>query len=66
MTTSPKHVRIGDATPWVSLSDGRTIAAPVQLSKNGLHWNALDEDISVAGLLAGQADVSHRGLRQPA
>jgi len=22
----------------------------------GLHWDALDEDISVAGLLAGQAD----------
>lgn len=24
----------------------------------GLHWDALDEDISVAGLLAGQGDMS--------
>jgi hypothetical protein len=24
-----------------------------ELSINGLHWDALDEDISVAGLLAG-------------
>ena len=32
--------------------------AEVELSKNGLHWDALDEDISIAGLLAGQADLS--------
>lgn len=25
----------------------------------GLHWDELDEDISVAGLLMGQADVSY-------
>ena len=30
----------------------------------GIHWDALDEDISVAGLLLGQGDVTH--LRQPA
>ena len=46
-------------------------AAPEQrlqfeLSKSGLHWDALDEDISVEGLLAGQADVSRRGVQQPA
>jgi hypothetical protein len=28
----------------------------VRISSRGLHWKALDEDISVAGLLAGQAD----------
>lgn len=68
MNTSPKAVRFDDDTLWVSLSDGRTIAAPlawfprllkaapeqraqVELSNNGLHWESLDEDISVAGLL---------------
>ncbi|GEM_PF-610042 len=83
MNTSPKAVRFDDDTLWVSLSDGRTIAAPlawfprlleatpklraqVELSKNGLHWDALDEDISVAGLLAGQPDLSRRGTHLPA
>lgn len=27
-----------------------------ELSPYGMHWEALDEDISVAGLLAGQGD----------
>lgn len=83
MTTSPKAVRFDEDTLWVSLSDGRTIAAPlawfprlleaapeqralVELSKGGLHWDALDEDISVAGLLAGQADLSRRGTHEEA
>jgi hypothetical protein len=83
MSTSPKAVRFDEDTLWVSLSDGRTIAAPlawfprlleaapeqramVELSKSGLHWDALNEDISVAGLLAGQPDLSHRGTRQAA
>jgi hypothetical protein len=81
MTTSPKAVRFDEDTLWVSLSDGRTIAAPlawfprlleaapeqralVELSKGGLHWEALDEDISVAGLLAGQPDQTRRNLHQ--
>ena len=83
MTTSPKAVRFDEDTLWVSLSDGRTIAAPlawfprlleaapeqraqVELSKGGLHWDALDEDISVAGLLAGQPDPSRRANHLPA
>jgi hypothetical protein len=33
--------------------------AQVILSRVGLHWEALDEDISVAGLLAGRGDGSH-------
>jgi hypothetical protein len=32
----------------------------VQLSARGLHWEALDEDISVDGLLAGQGDLTRR------
>ena len=34
--------------------------ALVELSHAGLHWEALDEDISVAGLLAGQPDTTRR------
>ena len=30
--------------------------AAVQISPHGLHWDALDEDISIAGLLAGRGD----------
>jgi len=30
----------------------------VELSRVGLHWEALDEDISVAGLLAGRGDIT--------
>lgn len=83
MSTSPKAVRFDQDNLWVSLSDGRTIAAPlawfprlleatpeqlalVELSKSGLHWAALDEDISVAGLLAGQPDLTRRGAHQAA
>ncbi len=29
-----------------------------ELSAKGLHWDALDEDISVAGLLAGVGDLT--------
>ncbi len=32
----------------------------VEISRLGLHWEALDEDISVAGLLAGRGDVTRR------
>jgi len=31
-----------------------------ELSRCGLHWDELDEDISVAGLLAGRGDQTHR------
>ena len=82
MIISPKAVRFDEDTLWVSLSDGRTIAAPlawfprlleaapeqrthVELSRGGLHWDALDEDISIAGLLAGQPDLSRRATQLP-
>jgi hypothetical protein len=30
----------------------------VEISLRGLHWDELDEDISVAGLLTGQGDMT--------
>ena len=30
-------------------------------SGNGLHWDDLDEDVSVEALLAGRADETHAG-----
>ena len=35
----------------------------VELSPSGLHWDALDEDISVEGLLFGRGDTSYPPLR---
>ena len=35
--------------------------ACVEISARGLHWAALDEDISVAGLLAGMGDQTRSG-----
>jgi hypothetical protein len=32
----------------------------VELSRTGLHWKALDEDISIAGLLAGRGDMTRK------
>ena len=33
------------------------------LSTRGLHWEELDEDISVEGLLAGRGDMTNRGRK---
>jgi hypothetical protein len=33
------------------------------LSPDGIHWDGIDEDISVAGLLAGRGDMTHPGKR---
>lgn len=30
-----------------------------ELTPRGIHWDDLDEDISIQGLLAGQGDQSH-------
>jgi hypothetical protein len=35
----------------------------VEISRLGLHWEELDEDISVAGLLAGRGDLTRRPER---
>ncbi|MEA1053805.1 DUF2442 domain-containing protein [Lamprobacter modestohalophilus] len=34
--------------------------ADYELSARGIHWDALDEDLSIEGLLAGQGDLTHR------
>ena len=34
-----------------------------QLSRRGLHWEALDEDVSIEGLLAGQGDRTGQAVQ---
>ncbi|MGO4746029.1 DUF2442 domain-containing protein [Serratia quinivorans] len=33
--------------------------AHYELSARGIHWDTLDEDISVEGLLKGRGDITH-------
>lgn len=33
----------------------------VSISPSGLHWEELDEDISIAGLIAGKRDMTRMG-----
>ena len=40
--------------------------AQFELSPRGIHWEALDEDISIDGLLAGHGDLTHRRAVSPA
>jgi hypothetical protein len=40
--------------------------AQFELSPRGIHWEALDEDISIDGLLAGHGDLTHGRLVTPA
>jgi hypothetical protein len=40
--------------------------AQFQLSPRGIHWEALDEDISIDGLLAGHGDLTHGRVVTPA
>jgi hypothetical protein len=35
----------------------------VEVSRIGLHWEELDEDISIAGLLAGRGDMTKQSER---
>lgn len=32
----------------------------VELSRTGLHWEEIDEDVSIAGLLAGRGDMTRK------
>lgn len=50
--------RLLDATPEER--------AAVTLSPRGLHWDAIDEDISVGGLLAGHGDRTRAASVPPA
>ena len=36
----------------------------VEIGRMGLHWEDLDEDISIAGLLAGRGDRTRWGRRE--
>jgi hypothetical protein len=38
----------------------------VALSTRGLHWEGLDEDISIAGLLAGRGDQTRSARKREA
>ena len=40
------------------LHGSATDRAAVSISPSGLHWDALDEDISIAGILAGRGDMT--------
>jgi hypothetical protein len=31
-----------------------------EIGRYGLHWETIDEDISIEGLLAGRGDMTHR------
>lgn len=35
----------------------------VEISRTGLHWEELDEDISISGLLAGRGDMTKQRQR---
>ena len=37
--------------------------AKVSLSRSGLHWDELDEDISIEGLIAGRGDQTLANVR---
>ena len=37
--------------------------AKVELSRGGLHWSELDEDISIEGLIAGRGDQTLTNVR---
>ncbi|MEM8789898.1 MAG: DUF2442 domain-containing protein [Pseudomonadota bacterium] len=54
---------IGAPLAWFPrlLAADATARAAVEISPRGLHWPALDEDISVAGLLAGRGDRAGAG-----
>ena len=72
-SATAERIEFSEDTLSVELSDGRTIAVPIDwyprlahgtdteridwqlIAKgHGIHWPALDEDISVENLLAGQ------------
>jgi hypothetical protein len=40
--------------------------AQFELSPRGIHWEVLDEDISIDGLLAGHGDRTHGRIVAPA
>ena len=51
---------IGAPLAWFSrlLAASAEALERYELSPHGIHWDELDEDISVAGLLAGHGDLT--------
>jgi hypothetical protein len=53
------------ASPWRGfprlLHATREQRLDFELSMCGIHWEAIDEDISTAGLLAGRGDMTRPG-----
>ncbi len=47
--------------PRAYIGQSGSVGSRLELSDSGLHWDVLDEDISVAGLLAGQLNLPRRG-----
>ena len=54
---------IGVPLAWFPRLLGRSAEQrqQVRISSRGLHWEALDEDVSIAGLLTGLGDQSSGG-----
>jgi hypothetical protein len=42
---------------------GHPRASDYEISRVGLHWEDLDEDISIAGLLADRSDITRQSER---
>jgi Protein of unknown function (DUF2442) len=57
---------LGVPLAWFPRLFNATLAerAQVELSRVGLHWEALDEDISIAGLLAGRGNITRTMVRR--
>ena len=51
MSISATAVRFDEHAMWV------------ELSRTGLHWEDIDEDISIASLLAGRGDMTRKTER---
>ncbi len=56
---------IGVPLSWFPVLEAATTAQRQKfwLSTRGIHWDDIDEDISVDGLLAGRGDMTNRGKR---
>jgi len=52
---------IGAPLAWFPrlLHADEQVRAAFELSVHGIHWDVLDEDISIVGLLKGQGDQTH-------
>lgn len=53
----PHHRRAARLVPSTAARDGLQ-REHVEISRLGLHWEEIDEDISIAGLLAGRGDMT--------